>query len=157
MSLYAKAEGVPLGTMDMGNTAFSTKIIYGMHSSLMIAERPGGYHSKPHTHDCEQLNYLQSGQLHVFTEDAAYVLEVGDVLRIKPNVVHWSWNKAEEPCVLIEVHSPGMQDDPTLASFAVGLFAEDEDPSVSGSPTNKFVHPSSVDVERIESLPPSES
>jgi quercetin dioxygenase-like cupin family protein len=44
----------------------TSKFVYGLHSNLMKAKRVGGYHSKPHVHDCEQLNLLMEGELWVF-------------------------------------------------------------------------------------------
>ena len=154
MALYRSAADVPVGTVDMKNTSFSTSLVYGRSASLMVAERPAGYHSRPHTHPCEQLNLLQAGELHVYCEERAYVLRPGDVLRIPPDAVHWSWNRAEEPCVLVEIHSPGLQSDPLIADVAVPLFAEDEDAEPAGQPVNVFVEMSPEEIARIEALEP---
>jgi mannose-6-phosphate isomerase-like protein (cupin superfamily) len=123
----------------MGNTAFTTSVVYGHSASLMTATRPSGYHSRPHTHDCEQLNWMQSGELWVFIEDRAFHVKSGDCLRIPPGARHWSWNKSAAPCTLIEVHSPGLHADPLVESFAVGLFDENEEPRFLGSPVNSFL------------------
>jgi quercetin dioxygenase-like cupin family protein len=139
MSLYASDESVPEDIVDMGNTRFSTKVIFGNNASFMMATRPAGYHSRPHTHDAEQLNLLQSGELWIFIEDEAVRLRAGDYLRIPPNAIHWSWNRSDQSCVLLEVHSPGLQDDPIVSSFAVGLFGPDEERDYLGSPANTFL------------------
>lgn len=123
----------------MGNTVFSTKAVYGNASSLMVATRPPGYHSRPHVHDSEQLNLLQSGRLWVMIEETAVLLKAGDFLRIPANARHWSWNRFDEPCVLVEVHTPGLQDDPLIKSFALGLFDEEEPRAYLGSPVNQFL------------------
>jgi mannose-6-phosphate isomerase-like protein (cupin superfamily) len=123
----------------MGNTSFTTKAVYGNSSSLMIATRPVGYHSRPHVHDCEQLNWLQAGELWVFVNDRAFQLKTGDFLRVPAGEPHWSWNKSAEPCTLIEVHTPGLQDDPLITSYAVGLFDPGETPRFLGSPVNEFL------------------
>lgn len=153
MALFAASDGVRSGIMDMGDTSFRTKIIHGQNSSLMIAERPPGYHSRPHIHDCEQLNILERGELYIYTTEAAYRLRPGDALRIKPNVIHWSWNRADVDCVLIEVHTPGIHNDPKLAEFATALLDIDENPKADG-PSNIFPPFSEGEIARIEALEP---
>lgn len=128
----------------MGSASFRTRAVYGDNSSLMIATRPTGYHSRPHTHDCEQLNWLQSGELWVFVEDRAFHMRCGDFLRIPAGEIHWSWNKADEPCTLVEVHTPGMQHDGLISGFAVGLFEDDEPREFLGSPVTEFLPESST-------------
>jgi mannose-6-phosphate isomerase-like protein (cupin superfamily) len=152
MSLFCKKADIPVGKMDMGNTSFTTTLVHGNNASLMLAERPGKYHSRPHSHDCEQLNLLMKGQLHVFMQDNHFLLNPGDVLRLPANVIHWAWNKSEEPCVLLEVHSPGLQSDPILQDLALGLFDTSEQINLLGTPNNQFVDPASVDIEKSESL-----
>lgn len=114
-----------------------SEIVYGTNSSLMIGSRPPGYHSKPHVHDCEQLNYVMQGELWLFIERKAYHLRAGDYLRVPPGKIHWSWNKGNEVSVLFEVHSPGLQADWT--DIAVPLFDEGESTETSGSPHNRMV------------------
>jgi mannose-6-phosphate isomerase-like protein (cupin superfamily) len=139
VSIHAAGDSVTEQIADMGNTSFTTKAVYGNASSLMVATRPPGYHSRPHFHDCEQLNLLQEGELWVFIEDRAVHLRAGDFLRIPEGKLHWSWNKGDKPCVLIEVHPPGLHADPLIAEFAVGLHDPDETPSFLGSPVNRFL------------------
>jgi mannose-6-phosphate isomerase-like protein (cupin superfamily) len=139
MSIHALSDDVREEVADMGSASFRTKAVYGNASSLMIATRPSGYHSVPHTHDCEQLNWLQSGVLWVFVEDRAFRMTSGDFLRIPAGAVHWSWNKGEGPCTLVEVHTPGMQHDALIAGFAVGLHDEGEQPDFLGSPVTEFL------------------
>jgi mannose-6-phosphate isomerase-like protein (cupin superfamily) len=105
----------------------STKMVYGNEASLMIATRRGGYHSRPHVHDCEQINHVVSGELWIFVEDKAYHLKAGDFHRIPRNLVHWAWNPLDTPCTMIQVHAPAL--DPLHRRGAVGLFDEDEEPA----------------------------
>lgn len=154
MGLFAASADVQIGLMDMGDAAFRTRIIYGMNSSLMIAERPPGYHSRPHRHDCEQLNILERGELYIYTTEAAYLLRPGDTLRIKPNLIHWSWNRADVDCVLIEVHTPGIHNDPKLAEFATALLDTGEEPTTDG-PTNIFPSFPTEEIARIEAMKPT--
>ncbi len=139
MPLYAPANSVHEELVDMGTTSFSTKAVFGNASSLMVATRPEGYHSRPHQHDSEQINWLQSGDLWVFIEEEAVHLRAGDFLRIPANAIHWSWNLSDNPCTVVEVHTPGLQDDPIIESFAVGLYGTDEVPNYLGSPVNIFL------------------
>lgn len=139
MSIHASGQSVREEIADMGSASFRTKAVYGNASSLMIATRPSGYHSAPHTHACEQLNWLQSGQLWVFVEDRAFHMAAGDFLRIPAGDLHWSWNKGDEPCTLVEVHTPGMQHDGLISGYAVGLYDEDEPRVFLGSPITEFL------------------
>lgn len=154
MALYCAAADIQVGTFDMDTTAFTSTLVYGARASLMVAERPAGYHSGPHTHDCEQLNLLQSGELCVYFGERAVLLRPGDVLRIPPNVVHWSWNRGHGPCVLVEVHAPGLQDDPQTQDFAVGLFDGGEDGPAVGGPVNVFVDLPAGQIAGVEALTP---
>lgn len=149
MGLFVAADEVPIHSVDMQGSVFQTRFVYGTQGSLMIATRPGGYHSRPHRHDCEQLNYLQDGVLWVFVEQGAYELGPGDFLRVPPSAVHWSWNKSESPSTLIQVHCPGLQDDPLIQPAAVPLFEDDEPPTVSGSPRNEFIDYDARPAERL--------
>ena len=110
MALYVPAGQVPATVVPMkvSGGELRTQQVFGLRSSMMVASRSGGYHSVPHTHDCEQLNYVQAGQIWVFVEDTAYPLRAGDFLRIPAGAVHWAWNRDREDCELIEVHSPGL-------------------------------------------------
>jgi quercetin dioxygenase-like cupin family protein len=102
------------------------QIAYGRESSIMIATRQPQYHSKPHSHDSEQLNYVLEGELFVFVGDAGFLARKGDVFRIPRNVVHWSWVKGTTPCVLLETHTPPLIGDPGVTNTARALMAEDE-------------------------------
>ncbi|HEY3472306.1 MAG TPA: cupin domain-containing protein [Amycolatopsis sp.] len=139
MPLHVPGDQVHEEVADMGDTSFSTQAVYGNSASLMFATRPPGYHSKPHRHDCEQLNLLRAGAVWVFIEDRAFHLKAGDFLRIPAGAVHWAWNKSDAPCEMVEVHSPGLQADPTIREFAVGLFDERETPALAGTPVTEFV------------------
>jgi mannose-6-phosphate isomerase-like protein (cupin superfamily) len=110
MALHVPAGQVPaiVVPMKVSGGELRTKQVLGLRSSLMVASRSGGYHSLPHSHDCEQLNYVQAGQIWVFVGDTAYLLQTGDFLRIPAGAVHWAWNRGQDDCELIEVHSPGL-------------------------------------------------
>ncbi|HLU58590.1 MAG TPA: cupin domain-containing protein [Pseudonocardia sp.] len=139
MSLHVSAADVPEEQSRVADMTLTTRAVHGNQASLMIATRPAGYHSRPHTHDCEQLNWLQAGEMWVFIEDRAFHLRAGDFLRVPAGAVHWAWNTSPAPCTMVEVHAPGMQADPSIARFAVGLYDEQEVPAPTGSPVNRFL------------------
>lgn len=102
------------------------QIVYGEDSSLMVATRVPGYHSTPHCHDAEQMNYVLEGELFIFIEDDGLLARKGDMFRIPRNAIHWSWVQGKSPCTLLEVHTPPLIGKPVSARAAVGLFARGE-------------------------------
>lgn len=102
------------------------QIVYGEDSSVMVATRAPGYHSTPHSHDAEQMNYVLQGELFIFIEDDGFLARKGDMFRIPRNAVHWSWVQGKTPCTLLEVHTPPLIGKPVKVSQTVGLFARGE-------------------------------
>jgi mannose-6-phosphate isomerase-like protein (cupin superfamily) len=96
--------------------AVGARIVHGLDASLMLATRDSGYHSKPHVHDCEQLNYVV-----VFIGESAVHVREGDMFRVPRNVVHWSRVLGTSPCTLIEAHAPPLVGDPGFDETAVAL------------------------------------
>lgn len=101
-------------------------IAYGCETSLMIATRQPQYHSKPHAHDSEQLNYVLEGELYVFIEDGGFLVKKGDIFRVPRNAIHWSWVQGTTPCVLLETHTPPLIGDPGVIDTAVALIGENK-------------------------------
>lgn len=134
MALHVNRDGVPdagLTGEELKGGELVTRMVYGNTMSMMYAERPDDYHSTPHVHDSEQLNYVLKGKIWIFVEDEAMLLEPGDFSRVPKMAVHWS--KVEEgPCVMVESHAPPYVGDESLAGEnrekVVGLFADDETP-----------------------------
>ncbi len=112
--------------------AMKTLFVYGNEANLMIATRLAGYHSKPHRHQPEQLNYVTEGELWVFIDEEGYCLKKGDFLRIPGNKLHWAWNRGEVPCTMIQVHAPVLAPDDRVGT--VPLFGENETPRINASP-----------------------
>ena len=106
--------------------SIGAQIAYGRESSIMVATRQPQYHSKPHLHDSEQLNYVLEGELYVFVGKGGFLARKGDVFRIPRNVVHWSWVQGTTPCVLLETHTPPLIGDPGVTDTARALIAEGE-------------------------------
>ena len=110
MALRVKAENVPVKKVvlnaDQGQGSMVVKQAYGNESSLMMATRPPGYHTKPHMHVSEQINHVMEGEIWFFVEDQGYLCKKGDFHRIPANKVHWAWNRSQSDAVVVESHSP---------------------------------------------------
>lgn len=117
----------------------STKVVYGNEASIMLATRPPGYHSRPHLHDCEQVNYVVSGSIWVFIEDEAFLAQEGDFFRIPTNAVHWGWVTGDKLCTTFQVHAPVLE--PYTRKGATGLFAQDEEPNLRAEIITKRLSP----------------
>jgi quercetin dioxygenase-like cupin family protein len=84
----------------------TAKQVFGRETSLLFAERVPGYHTKPHKHDSEQMNYIVSGEIWFYVDGHGYRCGPGDVMRIPRNKPHWAWNRGTELTVVFESHSP---------------------------------------------------
>jgi quercetin dioxygenase-like cupin family protein len=102
------------------------RIAYGLDASMMVATRQPGYHSKPHRHAAEQLNYVMEGELYVFVDDGGFLARKGDLFRIPSDAVHWSWVQGTTACVLLEVHAPALLGDPGVIETAAALLGPGE-------------------------------
>lgn len=102
------------------------RIAYGRETSIMVATRQPQYHSKPHSHDSEQLNYVLEGELYVFVDGDGFLAKKGDVFRIPRNATHWSWVQGTTPCILLETHTPPLIGDPGVMATALALIGDDE-------------------------------
>lgn len=145
--LYAAGEDVPeVGqVMQVKGGSLATRFVYGHDLNLMVGTRPGGYHSRPHFHDCEQMNYVADGEMWIFIEDEGHHLRPGDFLRVPRLAVHWAWNRADRTCVLYETHAPPF--DPRTIRGSVGLFEEGEPPHPPKVARNIFTPDNSAVVE----------
>lgn len=135
--------GSALGSLHGGE--MKTLFVYGNEANMMIATRSAGYHSKPHRHTCEQLNYVIDGELWVFIEAEGYHLKKGDFLRIPGNSLHWAWNRGNRACTMAQVHAPVLNT--TGRKGTVGLFDSNETPNVRQSGLQESVD---IDVSEIE-------
>ena len=140
MSLKASRDIVPRRTVTLeAGTTFETTFVSGQSANLMVAHRPPGYHSRPHAHDAEQINYIAEGEVWFFVGERGWHLRQGDFFRVPRGAVHWMWNRTNRPLVLIEAHSPSMADDPLFASFGVRLFDVGEDRHLPAGAINRMV------------------
>ena len=147
MSLFvSEADLIPGQAMvGLHSGQMKTLFIYGNEANMMIASRHPNYHSKPHRHTPEQLNYVHEGELRLFNEAEAYHLKKGDFLRIPGNALHWAWNRGNVDCTMAQVHAPVLFPDGRKGSR--GLFADGETPNVNKSPPQETYD---IDVSEIE-------
>jgi quercetin dioxygenase-like cupin family protein len=118
----------------------ATQRVYGTENSIMFAERGPGYHTRPHRHDCEQINYVVSGEIWFFVDDQGYRCRKGDIMRIPRNKVHWAYNSSSENAVLIESHCPPLIGNNAEArTTAVPLLGSDEDVAAVKYVVNEIV------------------
>ena len=131
MALMARAHEVSEGenVLKTRGGAMSTKMVYGNDCNIMIAVRGAGYHSNPHAHDAEQLNYCVDGEIWCFVDDRGFLLKTGDFCRIPRNAVHWAWNRSDRTCTIFEAHAPAC--DPLVRKGAVGLYDPGETPDLA--------------------------
>jgi quercetin dioxygenase-like cupin family protein len=76
MGLQVKRENVPEKKVVLktgeGEGSMIIRQAYGNESSLLVASRPPGYHTRPHMHASEQINHVLEGEIWFFMEDKGY-------------------------------------------------------------------------------------
>ena len=102
---------------------------YGNESSLLVALRPPGYHTRPHMHASEQINHVLEGEIWFFVEDKGYYCKAGDFHRIPANRVHWAWNRSHAITTVVGSYSPPLVGG-DLRDGAAALFDENESPQL---------------------------
>jgi quercetin dioxygenase-like cupin family protein len=123
--VQAAAVGVGANVLQTSSGGMVTKAAFGTDCSIMVATRDPGYHSRPHRHRSEQVNYVVDGEVWAFVEDEAFLCRAGDFFRIPANAVHWAWNRSDAPISMFEAFSPVL--DPYTRKNAVSLLAEGEE------------------------------
>ena len=126
VSLADVPETVLVPRRHLSGGSVGAQIAYGRDMSIMVATRQPGYHSNPHRHEAEQLNYVLAGELYVFVDDDGFLARTGDVFRIPRKATHWSWVQGETPCLLLEAHSPPLTGDPGVTDTAAALMPDRE-------------------------------
>ena len=130
--------------------SIGAQIAYGQESSIMTATRQPGYHTKPHTHAAEQMNYVLSGELFIFVGDDGFLAHEGDIFRIPKDAVHWSHVSGTGPCVLLEVHAPSLIGDPGVIDTATPLLTDEEKRDMSSIQKIESIWPDDIDRDAIE-------
>ena len=102
-------------------------VAYGQSASVILATREAGYHSKPHRHEAEQINYILEGEAWVFIEDTGFHVGKGDLLRIPKGCVHWAWVTGTSKASVLEVHTPPLTADYSSGRISMLTDASEED------------------------------
>jgi mannose-6-phosphate isomerase-like protein (cupin superfamily) len=132
------------------NTApFIARMCHGSDTSWMFAERGPGYHTDPHHHDAEQINYVVEGEIWFFVADDGYHCRAGDIMRIPPGKWHWAWNRGPGKAVVLESHSPPLTN-ADIAAKIVPLLGPDEDPAAVEHRENLYTGTFPGDTKAIE-------
>ena len=151
MALHVKRENVPerkrVQSGATGEGSMVVKKAYGNECNLMIATRGSGYHTKPHVHDCEQINYVLEGDIWFFVEERGFHCQKGEFQRVPASKIHWAWNNSERDAVVAEVHAPALIGG-RAGEGAVPLFDEGEVPKIKVPAENKFVPYDAAAVEK---------
>jgi quercetin dioxygenase-like cupin family protein len=151
MPLHAKRESVPERKATRAGSEGEGSMIsykgYGNECSLMIAMRAPGYHTRPHVHESEQINYVLDGEIWFFVEGQGFHCKKGDFHRVPANKVHWAWNHSNQEATVAEAHAPGLIGE-RAGQGAVALFDEGEKPAIRGPGANRYVPYDSTAVEK---------
>lgn len=151
MPLHVKAQDVPERTVVRtgveGEGAMVVRRGYGNECSLMYATRAPGYHTTPHRHEAEQINYVLKGEIWFFVEERGFLCKAGDFQRIPANKVHWAWNRSNADAIVVEAHAPALVAG-KLIQTSIGLFGDGETPRMRTPSENNFVPYDSEIVER---------
>lgn len=134
----------------VGKSLLRSQKVYGVETSIMFAERAPGYHTSPHMHDCEQMNYIVSGEIYFFVDGRGYRCKAGDVMRIPRNKVHWAWNRGTETAVVFESHSPPLTGTIHGRGHAAALLGPDDDDAAIQHKPNIMVKMDQAEIDRIE-------
>lgn len=138
MGLQISTKEMDAGThmVDLKGGGMKTFHIFGQDSSMMLATRSAGYHSRPHIHRAEQLNYCVEGEMYIFIEGKPFHVRKGDFLRIPSMAVHWAWNRSDGDCTIVQSFAPGHQ---INRPGSVGLFDDEEQPATEARSRNYMV------------------
>ena len=142
MSLHVKEADVPkrqvVRTGVEGEGAMVVRRGYGNECSLMHAIRASGYHTTPHAHEAEQINYVLEGEIWFFVEERGFLCKAEDFHRIPSQKIHWGWNRSDTDAIVVEAHSPALVAG-KLQQTSIGLFDESENPQMRPPSENNFV------------------
>jgi len=111
-----------------GPANMKTQWVGGSNVSIMVSSRQPGWHTLPHTHECEQMMYVISGHGWFFIEEEGFEFGPGDFFRVPANEIHWSWLR-DEGVEYLQIHTPGL-DIPIGEESRVFLLREDEEDPV---------------------------
>jgi len=132
MGLHISRNDVPGHSETLNSGGLGAKSGMGVHGnecSLSSVTRQPDYHTMPHRHDGEQVNYVLDGEIWFYVGNKACRCRPGDFQRIPRNAIHWAWNRSDKPATVIQTKSPPAAED-AHNWRAPGLFDDDEAPSL---------------------------
>lgn len=142
MGLQVKSADVPerrvVRSGVEGEGAMVVRRGYGNECSLMHAVRAPGYHTTPHAHEAEQINYVLAGEIWFFVEERGFLCKAGDFHRVPSGKIHWAWNRSDGDATVVEAHSPALVAG-QLQLTSIGLFDDGETPRMRPPGENNFV------------------
>lgn len=148
---FADVQEIVVKPHDPKNSApFRARIVHGAQAGMMLADRGAGYHTKPHTHDAEQWNYIMSGEIWFFVETHGYLCKQGDVMRIPKNRSHWAWNRSSSNAIILECHTPRLCADHQNDELIASVLGPDEDTTQFPTMTNDFAPFNQAEIDAIE-------
>ena len=122
MALHVRSSDVTeIKRVQSGEAGTGSMVVrkgYGNECSLMIATRAPGYHTKPHQHESEQINYVLDGEIWFFVEDKGFHCKKGDFQRIPANTVHWAWNRSDAEATVADRTDAASTSRPAVPSRA---------------------------------------
>src|SRR5262247_667630 len=142
MALHARDQEIPRRQrVQQGATGEGSMVVkkgYGNECSLMHAVRAPGYHTTPHAHEAEQINYVLDGEIWFFVQERGFLCKAGDFHRIPAHKIHWAWNRSNADAVVVEAHAPALEAG-KLQLTSIGLFDDAENPQMRPPSENNFV------------------
>ncbi len=134
-----------------GTGSITTRGVYGNEGTMGFVTRSSGYHTTPHRHDSEQINYILDGEMWFFVGDKAYRCRPGDFQRVPQDAIHWAWNRSDKPVTAVEMHTPPPGESGPRGR-STGLFGEGETPRLrAAGPRNEWI---TYDAAKAEQSPP---
>jgi hypothetical protein len=112
------------------------------------------YHTFPHLHKNEQVNYILSGDIYFFIKTTPYHMKEGDFLRIPSMEPHWAWATGAKMCRVLEIHSPPNRYEAGYKSIIVPMFDEGEEivtTGVSASKESNWLEPD-IPIETLQKM-----
>ena len=139
MGLLARGEDVGHGANVLQTQAggMLTQFVYGASCAMMVATRDDGYHSRPHRHRAEQINFVIAGEIWVFVEHQGFLARQGDFYRIPANAVHWGWNLGGQRVTTAQAFAPPV--DPYTRKNTVDLFDMSESRTLTDHCATEYI------------------
>lgn len=85
----------------------SSQLVAGSRMNLQhVRIDPGSGSNEPHSHQHEQITYVECGPVTMIIDGEDHELETGDALVIPGGTPHTAVNRGDDPAILVDVFSP---------------------------------------------------